>query len=269
MSLLAGSLPQTSVSSEVASSISVAKLGLLAASIAHEVNQPLSGIHINASTCLRMLSADPPNIDGALQTLRLTIRDGNRASEVIARLRLLFTTKSSVTDPVDLNAIAREAIALSVEELEKTRVVVCAQLSDDLPLVAGDPVQLQEVILNLIRNAVQAMREVEDRPRQLAIRTTRDFDNHVRLFVQDSGVGFDDETAERLFERFHTTKPDGMGMGLFISRSIVESHQGCMWATANDGPGATFSFSIPCSVRRAKRKAGRSLHLLDTVRADR
>jgi signal transduction histidine kinase len=248
----ATSFGQVASYGEAASLVPGVVFGTLTASIAHEVNQPLSGILINAGTCLRMLSADPPNIDGALQTLRLTIRDGNRASEVIARLRLLFTTKSSVTEPVDLNTIAREAIALSAGEIEKNRVVVCSQLSDDLPLVSGDAVQLQEVILNLIRNAVHAMRGVEERPRQLTARTVRAFDDQVRLSVQDSGVGFDDQTDERLFERFYTTKPDGMGMGLFISRSIIESHQGCMLATANDGPGATFSFSIPCPARIAK-----------------
>ena len=248
MSSVPTSIEPTAGYWEAASLVPGIALGTLTASIAHEVNQPLSGIIINASTCLRMLSADPPNIDGALQTLRRTIRDGNRASEMVSRLRLLFTTKGCITEPLDLDAIARESIAMSTEEIERNGVILHCELSRDLPLVEGSPVQLQEVIVNLIFNALDAMRGVENRTRRLAIRTARDLDGHVRLSVEDSGVGFDRQVAERLFERFYTTKRDGMGMGLFISRSIIESHGGRLLATPNDGPGATFSFSIPCAV---------------------
>ena len=223
----------------------VSTLGALTASIAHEVNQPLSGIITNASTCLRMLAADPPNVDGARETARRTIRDGNRASDVITRLRALFGNKDATTEPVDLNLAAREVIELLRSELQKNRVVLQLELAEDLSPVVGDRVQLQQVILNLLVNAVDAMSGVQDRPRQLALRTERDKGNHVRLTVQDTGVGFGPQGAERLFDAFYTTKLGGMGIGLSISRSIIESHRGRLWAAPNSGPGATFSFSIP------------------------
>jgi len=223
----------------------VTTLGVLTASIAHEVNQPLSGIITNASTCLRMLAADPPNVEGARETARRTIRDGNRMSEVITRLRALYSKKEATTEPLDLNEAAREVIALSLSELQRNSVILQLELADALPLVAADRVQLQQVILNLLRNASDAMSAVDDRPRQLLIRTEPDHGDRVRLTVQDAGIGFDPQTADRLFERFYTTKNDGMGIGLSICRSIVESHHGRLWAALNDGPGATFSFSIP------------------------
>lgn len=231
--------------SELAHVSRVATLGALTASIAHEVNQPLSGIITNASTCLRMLAADPPNLDGARETARRTIRDGRRAADVIARLRALFSKKGAAAEPVDLNEATREVIALSLSELQGGRVILRTELADDLPPVAGDRVQLQQVVLNLLRNAADAMSGVEDRPRLLLVRTERDEGGRVRLSVRDAGVGFDPQAADRLFEAFYTTKDDGMGIGLSVSRSIVESHQGRLWATPNDGPGATFSFSIP------------------------
>ena len=231
--------------SELARVAGVMSLGTLAASIAHELNQPLSGIITNAGTCLRMLAADPPNVDGARETARRTIRDGNRASEVISRLRALYGKKDPTTESVDLNEATREVLALSLSELQRSRVILRLALDDDLPLVTGDRVQLQQVILNLIRNASDAMSTVDDRPRQLLIRTERDEDDRVRLTVQDAGVGFDPQAADSLFESFYTTKNDGMGIGLSVSRSIIESHHGHLWASLNNGPGATFSFSIP------------------------
>ena len=231
--------------SDLAHVARVTSLGVMTASIAHEVNQPLSGIITNASTCLRMLAADPPNVDGARETARRTIRDGNRASEVITRLRALFGKKDATADSVDLNEATREVIALSSSELQRGRVIIRAELGDDIPLVTGDRVQLQQVILNLLQNASDAMSAVDDRPRQLLIRTERDEGDRVRLTVQDAGVGFDPQAADRLFEAFYTTKNYGMGIGLSVSRSIIESHHGRLWAAPNDGPGATFSFSIP------------------------
>ena len=136
-------------------------------------------------------------------------------------------------------------LALSLSELQRGRVILRQELADDLPFVTGDRVQLQQVILNLIRNASDAMSDVEDRPRQLLIRTERDEDDRVRLTVQDAGVEFDPQAADKLFESFYTTKNDGMGIGLSVSRSIIDSHHGCLWATLNNGPGAAFSFSIP------------------------
>jgi signal transduction histidine kinase len=232
---------------ELAHMMRVMTMAQLTASIAHEVNQPLSGIITNASTCLRMLVADPPNVDGALETTRRTIRDGNRASEVITRLRALYTKKEASPESMDLNEATREVIALSLSELQRNRVILRPELTDDLPLVTGDRVQLQQVIMNLLRNASDAMSGVEDRPRQLVIRTERDEGDRVRLTVQDAGVGFDPQAVDRLFQAFYTTKSDGMGMGLSVSRSIIESHHGRLLARLNEGPGATFSFSIPCA----------------------
>ncbi len=231
--------------SELSRVARVTSLGVLTASIAHEVNQPLSGIVTNASTCLRMLAADPPNVDGARETARRTIRDGNRASEVITRLRALYGKKEPTVESVDLNEATREVIALSLSELQRNRVILRPELADDLPPVTGDRVQLQQVILNLIRNASDAMSSVDDRPRQLLIKTERDEGDRVSLTVQDAGTGFDPQAVDRLFEAFYTTKNDGMGIGLSVSRSIIESHHGRLWATLNNGPGAAFSFSIP------------------------
>jgi PAS domain S-box-containing protein len=231
--------------SELARVARITSLGALTASIAHEVNQPLSGIITNASTCLRMLAADPPNFDGARETARRTIRDGNRASEIITRLRALFVKKDTATETVDLNEATREVIALLRSELQRSQVILRAELRDDLPHITGDRVQLQQVILNLLRNASDAMGAIDDRPRRLVIRTALDEDDRVRLTVQDAGVGFDAQAVDRIFEAFYTTKNDGMGIGLSVSRSIIESHHGRLWAEPNDGPGATFSFSIP------------------------
>jgi len=230
-------------------------LGTLTASIAHEVNQPLSGIITNASTCLRMLDADPPNVDGARETVRRTIRDGNRASDVITRLRALFGRKSTTTESMDLNEATREVIALSLSELQGSGVILRADLGDDLPLVTGDRVQLQQVILNLLRNATDAMNGVDDHPKELVIRTERDNDDGVCLSVQDAGVGFAPEDIDQMFDAFYTTKSGGMGIGLSVSRSIIERHRGRLWATRNNGPGATFAFFIPCAPEGDRRSA--------------
>jgi PAS domain S-box-containing protein len=232
--------------SELARVTRLSSLAGLTASIAHEVNQPLSGIVTNASTCLRLLAADPPNIDGARETARRTIRDGNRASEVITRLRALFTQKEGTTESFDLNEAAREVIALSLSDLQRNRVVIRSEFDADLPVITGDRVQLQQVILNLVRNASDAMNTVEDRSRELLIRTERHEGDRAQLSVRDVGVGFNALTVEGLFEPFYTTKSGGMGMGLSLSKSIIENHRGRIWATLNDGPGATFAFSVPC-----------------------
>jgi C4-dicarboxylate-specific signal transduction histidine kinase len=226
----------------------VTTLGALTASIAHEVNQPLSGIVTNASTCLRMLAADPPNFEGARETARRTIRDGERASEVIARLRALFTKKTTTTGSIDLNEATREVVALSMSELQLQRVAMRLELADALPPVKGDRVQLQQVILNLLLNASDAMSTVEDRPRELVIVTSAEGAD-VHLSVRDTGIGFDAGDPDRLFDAFYTTKSNGMGIGLSVSRSIMERHGGRLLATRNRGPGATFSFSIPCEVQ--------------------
>jgi PAS domain S-box-containing protein len=231
--------------SELAQVSRVASLAVLTASIAHEVSQPLAGIITNASTCLRMLAADPLNVDGARETARRTIRDGNRASEVITRLRALFSKRPVTIEPMDLNEAVQEVIALSSADLQRNRVVVRADLADELPPVGGDRVQLQQVMINLLRNAADAMSQIDDRPRRVVIRTAPHDDGQVRLSVEDTGVGLGPEGAERLFDAFYTTKSEGMGIGLSVSRSIIESHHGRLWAVSNQGPGATFSFSIP------------------------
>lgn len=224
----------------------VTSLGVLTASIAHELNQPLSGIITNANTGLRMLAANPPDVDGARETARRTIRDGNRAAEVIARLRDIFTKKAPTTEALDLNEATREVIALSSSELQRNQIVVQSELADNLPTISGDRIQLQQVIVNLVRNASDAMVGTRDRPRQLLIRTEREDGDRVRVVVRDTGMGFDEQSMDKLFDAFYTTKRDGMGIGLSVSRSIVERHRGRLWAQPNEGPGATFAFSIPC-----------------------
>jgi signal transduction histidine kinase len=231
--------------SELAKVARVTSLGVLTASIAHEVNQPLSGIITNAGTCLRMLDASPPNVEGARETARRTIRDGNRASDVITRLRALFSREEFTLELLDLNEVTREVVALSLSDLQRNRVALQSELAAGLPAITGDRIQLQQVILNLLRNASDAMVDVHDRPRQLLVRTEREDGNRVRVSVRDAGVGVDPQSIHKLLDAFHTTKGDGMGIGLSISRSIIERHHGRLWAEPNDGPGATFWFSIP------------------------
>ncbi|RWG48515.1 MAG: PAS domain S-box protein [Mesorhizobium sp.] len=234
---------------ELAHANRIATLGQLSASIAHELNQPLTGIITNCSTCLRMLTSDPQDLHGVREAVRRTMRDGDRASQVITRLRALFSNKKPAFEPVGLNEAAREVVALSLGEIQNSRVILRTEFADNLPCVAADRVQLQQVILNLLRNALDAMSAVDDRPRDLLISTAGEEDESVRLSVKDVGVGFDPHAMNKLFEAFYSTKNAGMGVGLAVSRSIIDSHHGRLWAVLNDGPGATFSFSVP-SVRR-------------------
>jgi PAS domain S-box-containing protein len=232
------------VRSELAQITRIMSLGALTASIAHEVNQPLSGIVTNAGTCLRMLSADPPNIEIAKETARRTIRDGNRAADIIAQLRSLFSRKALAHQAVDLNEAAREVLALLAGDLHRSNVVLSTGFAEELPPVAGDRIQLQQVIMNLVRNAADAMEDIEDRPRVLMIGTGSD-EGNVKLTVRDTGPGFGSDDPDRIFQAFYTTKSDGMGIGLSVSRSIIESHGGRLWAEINDGPGASLSFTLP------------------------
>jgi PAS domain S-box-containing protein len=241
--------------SELAHVARVTTLNALTASIAHEINQPLASLVTNASICLRRLNADPPNVDGARETVQRTIRDANRASDVITRLRALFSRKEFALERLDLNEVTTEVIALSLSDLQRNRVILRSELAEDLPPAIGDRVQLQQVALNLLRNASDAMVGVDDRPRQLLVRTQREGDDRVRLSVQDAGCGVNSQDFERLFEAFYTTKSGGMGIGLSVSRSIIERHHGRLWAEPNDGPGTTFSFSIPCSPDSAEDAA--------------
>jgi PAS domain S-box-containing protein len=229
---------------ELAHVTRVATMGELAASIAHEVNQPLAGIVINGNACLRWLAGDSPNLDEARDAARRIIRDGNRAGDVIARTRALSRKTGTEKERLDMNEAIQEVVALAKGELRSNRVALRTELADDLPPVLGDRVQLQQVVLNLVMNGIEAMSAVRDRPRELLIRTQSGEADQVNVTVQDSGIGLDPQSKEGIFDAFYTTKPAGMGMGLSISRSIVENHGGRLWAVPNEGPGATFQFTL-------------------------
>ncbi len=223
----------------------VTTLGEMAASIAHEVDQPLSGGVINANACLRFLAGAPPNLGEVRDGLQAIARDGRRAGEVIGRIRALARRTVPEKALLDINAVIREVVALVEGEAQRTRARLRTELAGDLPRVHGDPVQLQQVVLNLLLNGLDAMHAVVGRPRELVIRTQREATDGVRVAVQDSGSGIDPQHANRIFEAFYTTKPSGMGMGLSISRSIIEQHGGRLWAVANaEGPGSTFQFTL-------------------------
>lgn len=222
-------------------------MGELAASIAHEVNQPIAGVVLNGNTCLRWLDRikeDSVGIEEARQSLHRIIRDANRAGEVIARVRALFKKGEPAREPVDLNRAIREVIALMKSEMERRKVTLRLELADKIPLVIGDRVQLQQVMMNLILNAIEAMSRAEHPRRDLIIKTEPSSDGEVLATVADSGPGLDAGSVEQIFAAFHTTKPGGLGMGLSICRSIIASHGGRIWAAATDGPGATFHFVL-------------------------
>ncbi len=220
-------------------------MGEFAASIAHELNQPLGGIVTSGDACLRWLAAKPPNLDEARQAVAAIIRDGTRASSVLVRIRGLLSRGERLRERLDINDVIREVIALSEGELRRNAISLQTEMSENLPPVVVDRVLLQQVVLNLIMNAMEAMRAVSDRGRALRIRTQEQPSGSIVVLVQDSGVGVGPEHSSRMFEAFYTTKAEGMGMGLTISRSIVEAHGGRLWAVANDGPGSTFCFALP------------------------
>jgi PAS domain S-box-containing protein len=222
----------------------VTTMGELAASIAHEVNQPLAGIVTNGNASLRWLAGDSPNLAEAREAIRRIIRDGNRAGDVVSRMRALFKKARTAKERLDINEAIEEVVILTQSEVRRNKVALRMELGADLPPVTGDRVQLQQVVVNLILNAIEAMSTAEDRERDLVIRTQRGEGDEVRVAVKDSGIGLDPKNVERIFDAFHTTKPGGLGMGLSISRSIVENHGGRLWAVSNDGPGATFQFTL-------------------------
>ena len=236
----------TAVRAELARIARMTALGALSASIAHEVTQPLTGIITNANTSLRMLSGASPDVEGARGAALLTLRDARRAADVIARLRAMFARTTATLGPTDLNDAVRELLVLLSGELQRAGVTVRTELSDGLPHVIGDRTQLQQVLLNLVMNAVDAMHGVDSRPRQLTIRSARCGDG-AQVSIEDSGTGIDPAHLHRLFDPFYTTKPHGMGIGLSVSRSIVESHHGNLWVALNSGDGATFAFSLPAT----------------------
>jgi C4-dicarboxylate-specific signal transduction histidine kinase len=223
----------------------VTTLGELTASIAHEVNQPLAAVVANAEASLRWLGRETPDLDAARRSVEWVISDGNRASEVIRSVRALVKQSDIEMVPLDVNDVVREAIALVQRELTSHQVSLRTELASPLPMVLGDRVQLQQVIINLVMNGIEAMQSVTDRSRELVIRSGEDETGQVIVSVTDCGAGISAENAGRLFNPFFTTKSSGMGMGLSICRSIMEGHGGRLWATANVPHGATFQFILP------------------------
>jgi PAS domain S-box-containing protein len=238
------------VRSELAHVTRVTSLGELTASIAHEVNQPLAGIITNANTCLRMLTADAPDIEGAIRTAQRTRRDGERASQVIQRLRGLFRKQDFAPEPLNLNEAGQEVIAIFSHDLQRRHISLTATFDPALPPVIGDRIQLQQVILNLLLNAADALGSTDAQPRQIFVETAEAAPGVAQFAVRDTGIGIAPDDLGRIFDAFFTTKQDGMGIGLSVSKSIVDRHGGKLWATANDGPGATFVLAIPCAPAR-------------------
>jgi len=231
---------------ELAHVTRVTSLGELTTTIAHEINQPLAAILANAEACRSWLDRAPPDLAAARRSVEWIVDDGNRTSEVIRRVRALSKKDDIESGPLDINVILREALPLVSRELASQNVAVRMELAPDLPPISGDRVQLQQVIINLVLNAIEAMQSVTDRPRELLIRSAQD-ERGVVVTVTDCGVGFAEENVERMFSPFFTTKPSGMGLGLSICRSIVESHGGRLSVVRKEGPGATFQFTLPLS----------------------
>jgi PAS domain S-box-containing protein len=229
---------------ELAHVARVTTMGELTSSIAHEVNQPLAAIVTNGNACLRWLSNDPPNVEEARQTVTRMVKDGHRASEVVGRIRAFFRKTAPERVRVDINQLIEDVIAMVSSELRRNRVRVRTELPDDLPRVLCDQIQLQQVLLNLVINAIEAMSAVSG-PRELLIMSRRDETGNVSVAVQDTGMGFDEQNAAQLFNAFFTTKSQGLGMGLSISRTTIEAYGGRLWATRNDAGGATFQFTLP------------------------
>ena len=229
---------------ELAHITRVMTMGELAASIAHEINQPLSAIVSNGSACLRWLAGESPNLGEASEAARRIVRDATRAGDVITRIRAFLRKTDTEKTRLDINQIIKEVVLLTRDEAARRAAVLRLDLADDIPTVLGDRVQLQQVILNLVMNGVEAMASVSDRPRELRIRSQQHDSDKVLVAVQDSGPGIDEQSLEKIFDAFYTTKTQGMGMGLAISRSIVEDHGGQLWATSNNGRGATFQFTL-------------------------
>ena len=238
------------VQMELAHVTRVMTLGELTASIAHEVNQPLAAIVTNSNACLRWLGGATPNLAEARHAVERIIKDGYRASEVISRVRSLVKKAPPRNDLVDVNEVIVEVLALAQNQARRSHVYLEWELASDLPPVLGDRVQLQQVILNLIINGLEAMAKGSEGARELTVRSSKDDSDNVTVAVRDSGEGLDEANLERVFDAFFTTKPEGMGMGLAICRTIIESHGGRLWAAANSPRGAVFQFTLPPASKR-------------------
>jgi len=225
----------------------VSSMGELTASLAHEIKQPIAAAITNSNTCLRWLSRDQPDLEEARAAASRIVQDGRRAGEIVNRVRLLFEKDTLQRELVDLNEIIREMMLLLHSEATKFAVLVRTQLAPDLPEVMGDRVQLQQVLMNLMMNSIDAMRDV-DGTRELTIQSQRGENGQVLISVSDTGMGLPPQQADKIFNAFFTTKTHGTGMGLRISRSIVESHGGRLWAADNSPRGATFQFTLPATV---------------------
>jgi PAS domain S-box-containing protein len=233
---------------ELAHVTRVTTMGELAASIAHEINQPLAAIGADATACLHWLAADRPDLDSVRGALTAIVKDGDRAAAVITRIRSLLARSSLAHGPCDLTGVIREVLPLVGPEIARHGILLQTLLASDLPHVLGDRIQLQQVLLNLLLNAAEAMREIPPARRRMVVRAAadhRDGGPWAIVAVEDAGIGFGEADAPRLFDAFYTTKPGGLGMGLSISRSIIDSHRGRLWATANPDHGATFHFALP------------------------
>jgi signal transduction histidine kinase len=229
---------------ELARIARITTMGELAASIAHELNQPLGSIVVNGDACLRWLAGASPNLDEARQAVEAIIRDGTRASEVLVRTRKLVRPGKGTRERLDINSVVQEVVAWSNDKLQRSGVSLLLKLQDNPPPVTADRVQLQQVILNLVMNAIEAMLEVSESSRVLWVRTEKQFLGDLLVQVTDSGAGIDPKHSGRIFEPFYTTKANGIGMGLTISRSIIEAHGGRLWV-AKAERGSTFCFTLP------------------------
>jgi PAS domain S-box-containing protein len=230
---------------ELAHVTRVTTMGELTATIAHEVNQPLTGVVTSGNACLRWLAAEPPNLEAAKRSVERMINDGSRASEVISRIRAMVRKSPARKHELSINDTLAEVITLIRGEVLRNSIALRTELADDLPPVLGDRIQLQQVILNLIVNAIDAMSGVSQPHRELSVASAKDGANGVLVTVRDSGTGLDQSSLDRLFEPFYTTKAAGMGMGLAISRTIIEAHGGKLWAAPNEPRGAMFRFRLP------------------------
>ncbi|TMA87166.1 MAG: GAF domain-containing protein [Deltaproteobacteria bacterium] len=240
---------------ELARVTRVSTLGELAASIAHEINQPLAAVATYAGAALQWLGRDTPNVDRARDAVERTVQENEHAGKIVSRVRALVKKVPSRTEPLGINTVVLEVLDMTRNELQRDGISLKTELSADNPLVLGDRVQLQQVLLNLVLNAVEAMRQPGISPRELSITSRREGENEVFVEVRDSGPGFEAETLDRIFDPFFTTKPDGMGMGLSISRSIVVAHGGRLWAMANEPRGAVFQFALPAAESDTHPKA--------------